>query len=298
MATSRRTAELTKYAANAFLAAKITFINEVADLCEKVGRGRAGGRARHRPGQTGSGRSSCTPGPATAAALPGRSRVALVKTAQDAGAPMRLVETVVAVNDQRKRAMARKVADCERPARPVPARRSRVLGPRPSSRTPTTCATRPASTSSRPCRPWAKVAADPEGRYQAERPLKDVDFKGGAYEAAEGRRPGDPHRVGPVPARILIAGCCSESPTVNEVDLRNVYKPAEMVRHGFTACRYQHWPKLDRMQEDQRECGRMLQMGAGCNGLMWSASTTRPISSVRSARPRCARSWRRSVGSP
>ncbi|WP_206780033.1 UDP-glucose/GDP-mannose dehydrogenase family protein, partial [Methylobacterium sp. Leaf361] len=107
-AVGRRTAELTKYAANAFLAAKITFINEVADLCEAVGadvqavaRGigldnRIGSKFLHAgPGYGG----SCFP----------KDTLALVKTAQDAGTPLRLVETVVAVNDQRKRAMARKV---------------------------------------------------------------------------------------------------------------------------------------------------------------------------------------------
>jgi len=106
--TSRRTAELTKYAANAFLATKITFINEIADLCEKVGanvqevaRGmgldnRIGSKFLHAgPGFGG----SCFP----------KDTLALIKTAQDHDAPIRIVETVAAVNDQRKRAMARKV---------------------------------------------------------------------------------------------------------------------------------------------------------------------------------------------
>ncbi len=108
LVTGRRTAELTKYAANAFLATKITFINEIADLCEQVGadvqqvaRGigldnRIGAKFLHAgPGYGG----SCFP----------KDTLALVKTAQDAGTPVRLVETVVAVNDSRKRAMARKV---------------------------------------------------------------------------------------------------------------------------------------------------------------------------------------------
>ena len=108
LVTGRRTAELTKYAANAFLATKITFINEIADLCEQVGadvqevaRGigldnRIGSKFLHAgPGYGG----SCFP----------KDTLALVKTAQDAGTPIRIVETVVAVNDQRKRAMARKV---------------------------------------------------------------------------------------------------------------------------------------------------------------------------------------------
>src|ERR1700681_533979 len=107
--TSRRTAELIKYAANAFLATKITFINEIADLCEKVGadvqevaRGigldnRIGGKFLHAgPGFGG----SCFP----------KDTVALIKTGQDFAAPQRIVETVAAVNDTRKRGMARKVS--------------------------------------------------------------------------------------------------------------------------------------------------------------------------------------------
>ncbi len=104
----RRTSELIKYAANAFLATKITFINEIADLCEKVGanvqdvaRGigmdnRIGAKFLHAgPGFGG----SCFP----------KDTLALVKTGQDADAPLRIVETVAAINDQRKRAMAKKV---------------------------------------------------------------------------------------------------------------------------------------------------------------------------------------------
>src|SRR5436190_938932 len=107
--TGRRTAELIKYAANAFLAAKITFINEIAELCEKVGadvqevaRGigldnRIGTKFLHAgPGFGG----SCFP----------KDALALIKTGHDHEAPLRIVETVMAVNDQRKRAMARKVA--------------------------------------------------------------------------------------------------------------------------------------------------------------------------------------------
>src|SRR5207247_2648862 len=109
MFTARRTAELIKYAANAFLATKITFINEIADLAEKVGadvqevaRGigldnRIGSKFLHAgPGFGG----SCFP----------KDVVALMKTGQDHEAPLRIVETVAAVNDARKRAMARKVA--------------------------------------------------------------------------------------------------------------------------------------------------------------------------------------------
>ncbi|WP_293882552.1 UDP-glucose/GDP-mannose dehydrogenase family protein [Sphingomonas sp.] len=106
--TSRRTAELTKYAANAFLATKITFINEMADLCEAVGadvrdvaRGigldnRIGSKFLHAgPGYGG----SCFP----------KDTLALLKTAEDFETPMRIVEAVVQVNDGRKRAMGRKI---------------------------------------------------------------------------------------------------------------------------------------------------------------------------------------------
>src|SRR6266849_6613599 len=106
---SRRTAELIKYAANAFLATKITFINEIADLCERVGadvqqvaRGigldnRIGSKFLHPgPGYGG----SCFP----------KDTVALIKTGQDYEAPLRIVETVAAVNEARKRGMFRKIA--------------------------------------------------------------------------------------------------------------------------------------------------------------------------------------------
>src|SRR6266478_505585 len=106
--TSIETAELIKYAANTFLATKITFINEIADLCEKVGAnvndvargigldGRIGRKFLHAgPGYGG----SCFP----------KDTLALVKTAQDRGAPLKIVETVVAVNEARKLAMADRV---------------------------------------------------------------------------------------------------------------------------------------------------------------------------------------------
>src|SRR6266542_2192559 len=107
--TSLEAAELTKYAANAFLATKISFINEVATLCDKIGcdvhdvakaigmDNRIGGKFLHAgPGFGG----SCFP----------KDAQALIKTAQDHAAPLRIIETMLAVNDVRKRAMARKVA--------------------------------------------------------------------------------------------------------------------------------------------------------------------------------------------
>ena len=106
--TSRETAEIIKYATNSFLATKITFINEIADLCDKVGAdvydvargigldGRIGRKFLHPgPGYGG----SCFP----------KDTLALVRTAETAGAPIRIVETVVAVNDARKKAMAERI---------------------------------------------------------------------------------------------------------------------------------------------------------------------------------------------
>jgi len=108
--TQRQTAELIKYAANTFLAAKITFINEIADLCEKVGAdvqdvakgigldGRIGSKFLHAgPGYGG----SCFP----------KDTLALVHTARDVGSPLRIIETVVDINDKRKKQMAQRVVD-------------------------------------------------------------------------------------------------------------------------------------------------------------------------------------------
>ncbi len=108
--TSLETAELIKYAANTFLATKITFINEIADLCEKVGAdvhdvakgigldGRIGKKFLHPgPGYGG----SCFP----------KDTLALVRTAQDYGSPLRIVETVVDINDKRKKSMADRIVE-------------------------------------------------------------------------------------------------------------------------------------------------------------------------------------------
>jgi UDPglucose 6-dehydrogenase len=107
--TSRRTAELIKYASNAFLATKITFINEIADLCEKVGAdvqeiARGIGLDRRI------GPKFLNAGPGFGGSCFPKDTRALIKTAQDHDAPLRIVETVVAVNEVRKRAMARKVS--------------------------------------------------------------------------------------------------------------------------------------------------------------------------------------------
>ena len=181
---SRRGAELTKYAGNAFLATKITFINEIADLCEKVGAdvqevasgigldNRIGAKFLHAgPGYGG----SCFP----------KDTVALLKTAQDFEAPQRIVEAVVAVNDQRKRAMGRKViAACGGDVR---GKTIAVLG----------LTFKPNTDDMRDSPAIAIVqtlqdagatirAYDPEGMEQAKASLPDITYCTSAYETMEG----------------------------------------------------------------------------------------------------------------
>ncbi len=228
--TSRRTSELVKYAANAFLAMKITFINEMADLCEaldadvqQVARGigldkRIGSKFLHAgPGYGG----SCFP----------KDTLALVRTAADAGSPIRLVETTVAVNDARKKSMADKIVKAL--GGDVKGRRIGILG---LTFKPNTDDMRDApSLDIVPAliAGGAVVQAyDPEG-HEARQLLRDVEFKSGPYEAAEDAdvlviltewdqfRALDLDRVKLLMRRPLV------------VDLRNIYRPAEMKARGF-----------------------------------------------------------------
>ncbi|MFK5598814.1 UDP-glucose dehydrogenase family protein [Methylobacterium sp. HMF5984] len=231
LVTGRRTAELTKYAANAFLATKITFINEIADLCERVGadvqevaRGigldnRIGPKFLHAgPGYGG----SCFP----------KDTLALVKTAQDAGTPMRIVETVVAVNDQRKRAMARKVIQaCGGSVR---GKTIALLG----------LTFKPNTDDMRDAPSLAIVAGlqdagatvrayDPEGMEQARPLLPDIAYAEDPYSCAEGAdalvlvtewnafRALDLERLRATMAEPIL------------VDLRNVYRVQDVERLGF-----------------------------------------------------------------
>ena len=227
----RRSSELIKYASNAFLAMKITFINEIADLCEAVGadvqrvaRGigldkRIGSKFLHAgPGYGG----SCFP----------KDTLALVRTAHDARAPLSLVETTVRVNEARKKAMAGKVADAL--AGDLAGKTVGVLG---LTFKPNTDDMRDApSLQIVPALQamGAKVQAyDPEG-HEARQLLRDVDFKSGPYEALEGAdcaviitewdefRALDLDRVKAVMRRPLV------------VDLRNIYRPEELRPRGFT----------------------------------------------------------------
>jgi UDPglucose 6-dehydrogenase len=229
--TSRRTAELTKYAANAFLATKITFINEIADLCEAVGadvqdvaRGigldnRIGGKFLHAgPGYGG----SCFP----------KDTLALLKTAEDHQSPLRIVESVVAVNEARKRAMGRKVIQ----ALGGDARGMTValLG----------LTFKPNTDDMRDAPSLSIVQAledgganvrgyDPEGMEQARPLMPNVAFVDSPYAAAEGAdavvlvtewdvlRALDLPRLAKVMAQPVF------------VDLRSVYPPDEVVEAGL-----------------------------------------------------------------
>jgi len=228
--TSRETSELIKYAANAFLATKITFINEMADLCEKVGAdvqdvargigldGRIGGKFLHAgPGFGG----SCFP----------KDTLALLKTSQQAGAPVRIVETVMNVNESRKLAMAEKIADA---FGDLKGRTVAVLG---LTFKPNTDDMRDAPSLviiPRLREKGARIRAyDPEGAAEA-RTLLDIETCKDAYEAIAGAdgvviltewnefRALDLARVKSLLTRPLM------------VDLRNIYRPAAMAEAGFT----------------------------------------------------------------
>jgi UDPglucose 6-dehydrogenase len=229
--TDRRTAELIKYAANAFLATKITFINEIADLAEKVGadvqeiaRGigldnRIGAKFLHAgPGFGG----SCFP----------KDAMALVKTGQDHEAPLRIVEAVVAVNDARKRAMARKVSVAL--GGELRGKTVAVLGLtfKPNTDDMREAPSIPLITALQDM--GAKVRAyDPTGMEQAKPLLENVVFCDDAYSCAEGAsalvivteweqfRALDFARLKTVMERPVL------------VDLRNIYRPEEVARHDF-----------------------------------------------------------------
>jgi UDPglucose 6-dehydrogenase len=229
--TGRRTSELIKYAANAFLALKITFINEMADLCEAVGadvqqvaRGigldkRIGSKFLHAgPGYGG----SCFP----------KDTLALVRTAADAGSPVRLVETTVAVNDARKKGMAERVVkalDGDLTGKTVALLGLTFKPNTDDMRDAPSLDVAPALIAA-----GAMVQAfDPEGMKEAAHLLPDVVFKDGPYDAVAGAdvvviltewdqfRALDLDRV-----KLLL-----KQPVM--VDLRNVYRPDDMRARGF-----------------------------------------------------------------
>ena len=230
--TERRTSELIKYAANAFLALKITYINEIADLCEKVGadvqevaRGigldnRIGAKFLNAgPGYGG----SCFP----------KDTLALVRTAQEAGAPVQLVETTVAVNDARKRAMADRIVDIA--GGDLNGKTVALLG---LTFKPNTDDMRDApALDIVPAlqKAGARVQAfDPEGMEEAAKLLSDVTFCKNPYACVEGAdvlaivTEWDQFRA----LDLKRMKTAMKTPLV--VDLRNVYRPDEMRERGFT----------------------------------------------------------------
>jgi len=229
--TGRRTAELIKYAANTFLATKITFINEIADLCEQVGAdvqdvskgigldGRIGSKFLHAgPGYGG----SCFP----------KDTLALVKTAQDFGSPIKIVEAVVEVNERRKLQMADKIiAAC---GGSVEGKKIAILGLtfKPNTddmRDSPSLAIMPALVKG-----GANVHAfDPQGMDEARTMIEGIEWCDGAYEALDGAdvvailtewnefRALDLERMKSTMAHPVM------------VDLRNIYNPDEMTAAGF-----------------------------------------------------------------
>ena len=229
--TRRETAELIKYATNAFLATKITFINEIADVCDKVGAnvsdvargigldGRIGRKFLHAgPGYGG----SCFP----------KDTLALARTAREAGAPVTIVESVIAANSNRKKAMAERIIDAC--GGTVEGRKIAVLG---VTFKPNTDDMREApSLDILPAlqEAGAKVCAyDPEGMAEAEPLLPGVEWAEGAYGTMEGAdavviitewnefRLLDLDRIRKLLRQPLM------------IDLRNIYNSNEMADAGF-----------------------------------------------------------------
>ncbi|HRJ59816.1 MAG TPA: UDP-glucose/GDP-mannose dehydrogenase family protein [Azospirillaceae bacterium] len=229
--TSLETAELTKYAANTFLAAKITFINEIADLCEKLGADvHDVARGIGLDGRIG--RKFLHPGPGYGGSCFPKDTLALVRTAQQAGAPLRIIETVVDVNDKRKKAMAGRIIDACGGS--VAGKTVAVLG---VAFKPNTDDMRDApSLDIVPALQAAGAvvrAYDPAAMHEAEKLLPGVAWVKDAYAALDGAdcvailtewnefRALDLNRVKELLKRPVV------------VDLRNVYNPQEMIDAGF-----------------------------------------------------------------
>ncbi|MBX4924982.1 UDP-glucose dehydrogenase family protein [Rhizobium binae] len=230
--TSRRTSELIKYAANAFLAMKITFINEIADLCERVDAnvqdvsrgigldGRIGAKFLHAgPGYGG----SCFP----------KDTLALAKTAQDFDAPVRLIETTISINDNRKRAMGRKVITAV--GGDIRGKKIAILG---LTFKPNTDDMRdsPAIAIIQTLQDNGAqvVGYDPEGMENARKVIENIEYASGPYEAAAG-----------ADALVIVTEWnqfraldfsrlkqSMRAPVL--VDLRNIYRSDEIRKHGFT----------------------------------------------------------------
>ena len=231
IATTLETAELIKYASNAFLATKITFINEMADLCEKTGADiQDVARAMGLDGRIGP--KFLHPGPGFGGSCFPKDSLALARTGQEKGAPVRIVEAVMAVNDERKLRMARKVV--EACGGSVAGKRIAILGLtfKPNTddmRDAPSLAILPALASE-----GAELKAyDPAGMGEARALLSGVTWCGNAYET-----------MADADALVIItewnefraldlerAKSLMRYPRL--IDLRNIYNPAEVARAGF-----------------------------------------------------------------
>jgi UDPglucose 6-dehydrogenase len=231
LAVSIESAELIKYAANAFLATKITFINEIADLCEKVGADvHDVARGMGLDGRIG--RKFLHPGPGYGGSCFPKDTLALARTAQDAGCPVRLVETTIAVNEARKAAMADRILAALGPA--AAGRRVGVLG---VTFKPETDDMRDAPSLVILPRLVAAgvevVAYDPQPAHARQALPAAVAFADSAAGAAEGAdalvvlTEWNEFRALP-PARLKAA---MKGDIV--LDLRNVWDPAAMREAGF-----------------------------------------------------------------
>jgi UDPglucose 6-dehydrogenase len=229
--TGLETAELIKYAANTFLAAKITFINEIADLCEKVGADvHDVSRGIGLDGRIG--RKFLHPGPGYGGSCFPKDTLALVRTARDFGAPLRLIEAVVAVNDERKKSMAQRViAAC---GGSVKGKTIAALGLtfKPNTddmRDSPSLEIIPALLEA-----GATVRAfDPEGMIEAKKVLPGITYCEDAYSTFEGAdcvvlitEWNEFRALDLARAKSLL-----KAPVL--VDLRNVYNAEEMTAAGF-----------------------------------------------------------------
>jgi UDPglucose 6-dehydrogenase len=231
VATSLETAELIKYAANAFLATKITFINEMADLCEKVGAnvqdvakgmgldGRIGKKFLNAgPGYGG----SCFP----------KDTLALIQTGVDAGSPVKIVETVAALNEQRKAAMATKIITAC--GGDIQGKKIAVLGLtfKPNTddmRDSPSLVIIPALQTA-----GARITAfDPKGMLEAKHLLHDIDWYDSSYAAMHGA---DALVILTEWNEFRALDLTKVKSLLNQpivIDLRNIYKPTEMQALGF-----------------------------------------------------------------
>jgi len=230
---NRRSSELIKYAANAFLATKITFINEMADLCERVG-GNVQDVARGigMDGRIGS--KFLNAGPGYGGSCFPKDTLALLKTAEDYESPIQIVEAVVKVNESRKRAMGRKVLDALGGIKAARGKKAALLGLTFKPNTDDMRDSPAVAIAQTLADAGVEVFAfDPEGMEQAKPLMPDVTMCVDAYSAIEGAdavvivTEWDAFRA------LNLERVKSLAKKASLVDLRNIYKPDDVRSEGF-----------------------------------------------------------------